>query len=44
MKNRFNLNDIVKIFNYDDDYKIIGMKMDTRNKPKKIWYELYRLY
>lgn len=45
MKNKFNLNDRVKLNKYNDtdEYKIVGLNLDTYNKSKKIWYRLYRL-
>lgn len=42
MKNKFNLNDVVRI-KYSEEYKIVGMRLNTYNKPKKIWYDIYRL-
>lgn len=43
MQNKFNLNDTVKISKYIEEYKVVGIDLDTYNKPKKIWYKLYRV-
>jgi hypothetical protein len=43
LKNKYQLNDIVKINTFAEEYKIVGMDLDTYNKPQKIWYKLYRL-
>lgn len=44
VKNQFNINDIVSIKNFTEQYRIVGINLDTlSDKCKVIWYQLYRL-
>ena len=44
IKNQFNINDVVKLKRFDEEYKIVGINLDTLScKSKIIWYKLYRL-
>jgi len=45
IKNQFNINDVVKLKRYDEEYRVVGIKLDTlSDKCKVIWYDLYRIY
>jgi len=44
VKNQFNINDIVRIKNFTEHYRIVRINLDTlSDKCKTIWYQLYRL-
>ena len=44
IKNIFNINDMVYIKNYDNEYRVVEISLDTlSDKCNIIWYKLYRL-